>query len=277
MYKKSKYSLSPKGKTYFNYCIYGVFVIYVLYLAFNSNTSYIRAFYLLFASIISTFVFLHEYLNILYKKAIEKLTIECDPIVGLEISSKIERLDIFKSYKKSLLVFKLLAYSDLNRYEDILELLNKATIKPFSSSYDLLLIYYYSLFLSYISLDDRKNVKEYYKKCIELQNKGSGKNKIAPILSWNEIKAIYYIYQQDYILAKKYLRKVNISQLNNREKYLHLMNLSLLEVYDNNFNGAKIYLEEIIIGANKMQIKEKAKLIFKIQPKRLEDINERLV
>jgi tetratricopeptide (TPR) repeat protein len=277
MGKKGWYSLSKKNKQYLDYLVYILFVIYMIYLISTSTDIRLKLVYLLFSLIMICFVFLHEYLDKLYKKAINELTVSCNPVNGLETLSKLEKYDLLKSYRKSILVYKLLAFSDLNKYNEIIELLEKVTIKPFKASYDLLLIYYYSLFLSYISLDDSKKVKEYYNKCMDLKDRKDVRKKIAPILSWNEISGIYNLYQKDYVLAKKYFKKVNVTLLNNREKYLHFFNLSLLKIYDNDFISAKIYLDDIKNNTTSMYITYKSEVIFKIKPKRSEDIYNGIV
>ncbi len=277
MAKKSWYSLNSKNKKYFDYLFYILFVIYIIYLIVVSTNIKLKFIYLLFALILICFVFLHEYLDKLYKKAINELTVSCDPISGLETLSKLERYDLLKSYRKSISVYKLLAFSDLNKYNEIIELLEKVTIKPFKSSYDLLLIYYYSLFLSYINLDDSKNVKKYYNKCMEFKDRKDVREKIAPILSWNEISGIYNLYKKDYVLAKKNFKKVNVTLLNNREKYLHFFNLSLLKIYDNDLINAKIYLDDIKNNTISMYITYKSDVILKIKPKRSEDIYNGIV
>lgn len=277
MGKKGWYSLSKKNKRYLDYLVYILFVIYMIYLISTSTDIKLKLVYLLFSFIMISFVFLHEYLDKLYKKSINELTVSCNPVSGLETLSKLEKYDLLKSYRKSILVYKLLAFSDLNKYNEIIELLEKVTIKPFKASYDLLLIYYYSLFLSYISLDDSKKVKEYYNKCMDLKDRKDVRKKIAPILSWNEISGIYNLYQKNYVLAKKYLKKVNVTLLNNREKYLHFFNLSLLKIYDNDFISAKIYLDDIKNNTTSMYITYKSEVIFKIKPKRSEDIYNGIV
>ena len=277
MTRKGWYSLSNKNKKYLDYLFYILFVVYMIYLIVTSNNTKLKFVYILLLLVMLIFALLHEYLGKLYRKAINELTVNCDPINGLETLSKLERYDLLKSYKKSILVYKLLAFSDLNRYNEIIELLEKVKIKPFKASYDLLLIYYYSLFLSYISLDDSRKVKEYYNKCMDLKDRKDVRKKIAPILSWNEISSIYNLYQKNYVLARKYLKKVNVTLLNNREKYLHFFNLSLLKIYDNDFISAKIYLDDIKNNTTSMYITYKSEVILKIKPKRSEDIYNGIV
>lgn len=244
--------LKPSTKNIINYVLYGIFFFYIGNLMLSSKSTASLIIYSLFILIFGGFVFLNEYLINLYKKSISILTSDCDPKLALQYIEKLNKLDIFKVYKKSYNIFNLLALRDLGKYIELECTLNKMDINKIMKSPDLLLIYYYSYFICFVAKDDRDNVKYYYDKLILLKEHGVKNKKANPLISWDELHGMYYYYIKDYKNCNKSFKKVNINHMNNRESIHFFTNMLKLEKSQNNKDNYKYYLNKLNNISNKM-------------------------
>lgn len=252
MFTSKLFSLKSKTKTIINYFLYGAFFLYIIHLMVSSKDIASIIIYFIILIVFGVFSFLNEYLLNVYKTSILILTNDCDPKSALESIEKLNKLDIFKVYKKSSTIFNLLALRDLGKYDDLESALNNISLKDLNKSPDLLLIYYYSHFISCIEKNDYNNVKYYYKKLINLNKHGIKNKKANPLISWDELDGTYNLYINDYKACRKSYKKVHINQMNNREKVHFLINMAKLELSQKNMDNYNYYLNKLNNISNKM-------------------------
>lgn len=255
---KKLVSTMKKHKSILDYSIYALFFSYMVYLI-TKESNFLGTFsYVFILVLFGSLAFLNEYLKKLYEMSILLLSNNCQPIKALEIVERIERLDIFKAYKKPLIIFKLLVLRDLGNNENLLNYIKSLDMTKYKNSKDIILTYNYSLFITYINMGSDNEVNIYYKNLISMKKS----NEYTPLFSWNEIIGMYHFYNKNYSESKKYYNKVSTSTMNNRERVYFLFNLSKLYLAMKNYDDAARYLKELAMNGNNISISSDAKKLL---------------
>lgn len=250
MFIKKFYSKIKRYKSLINYCFYSIFLFYMVYLISKESTFTGTIPYLLVLLLFGSLATLNEYLKNLYAKSILLLTDQCDPLKALVLIEQIERFDILKAYKNTIIIFKLLALRDLGQYSQLLTYINTLDINKLKLSKDHLLTYNYTLFMTYINVKDDDKVSFYYKELVSMKKS----NKYPPLFSWNEIIGTYHLYNNNLSECKKYYNKVKTNKMNKRE-YVHFsFNLGNLYFYLKNYNDCRKYLNLVVSKGASLQI-----------------------
>ena len=218
MQMKQSFLLGKKQKDILTIIVYLAFIYFMIGFIIKETQLTVKITYVCILIFFSFIAFYYEYLKKLYEKATLALIEECNPQKGINIIDKLKSKDIFRSFKQSIIIFKLLAYRDLNDYDKMYSILQSLKKKEYSSSYDMLLIYHYSYLLIYNHNKDIENMESTYNKVMELQYKRKGFKKVSPLISWEEATARYYFTKGLYKESKKHMDSVSIDNMNKREK-----------------------------------------------------------
>lgn len=250
MFIKKFYTKIKRYKPLINYCFYSIFLFYMIYLISKESTFIGTIPYLLVLLLFGSLTTLNEYLKNLYAKSILLLTDQCDPNKALSLIEQIERFDILKAYKNTIIIFKLLALRDLGKYHELLNYVNTLDMNKLKLSKDHLLTYNYTLFMISINVKDDDKVSFYYKELVSIKKS----NKYPPLFSWNEIIGTYHLYNNNLNECKKYYNKVKTNRMNKRE-YLHFsFNLGKLYFSLKNYNDCRKYLNLVVSKSSSLQI-----------------------
>lgn len=258
MFIRKLLSKTKKHKNIFNYSIYALFFSYMTYLIVKESNILGTIPYFLVLLIFGSLAFLNEYLKTLYAKSILLLTDHCDPNEGLKLIERIEHLDIFKAYKKPIIIFRLLALRDLGNIDELLSYAKSLDIEKLTFSKDIILTYNYTLFMAYINVKHDDKVSIYYKNLISMKKT----NKYPPIFSWNEIAGTYHFYNSNLSESKKYFNKVKTNKMNQREKLHFFFKLSKLYLALKNYDDSLKYLKEITLSNSNISISYEAQNIL---------------
>lgn len=213
------YTKKEQVQLIINFIFYSIFFYFTTDLIL-SNDSLIGAVLLIFLIIIFLGItLLHEYLNFLYKSAIYYLTKEGNPIQGIKQISRVQKLDLLKSYSGSIYMFYNLAYLDMNEPLEALALIDQTDVSAMNK--DATLIKYYTNFRANLLLDNRTKTKQAYKKLVEIKDLKIKGKKFSPLFAWNDIHAEFEIMMNNSKKAIAQLSKSPVENMNNREKAHH--------------------------------------------------------
>jgi len=205
----------------------------------------------------SSALILKECLNFLFQKAIYQLTVECDPLSGLETMNKIKKWDLLRGYTVSYVAYSSLVYIDTENAQAILDLFspdNKST----KTGKDMILIKSYSLFKAYVILNNKTQMKKAFAELIRLKTFSTKGKGLSPLYAWFDIEAEYALLTNDVKEAASILSKANTSALNLRERAHHFYLCGMVEMEKGNQNEAKTIFTDVVSIANKMTIKDNA-------------------
>lgn len=250
MFNIRKHAFSEKWRNIISAIIYILFVIYSAYLIIHSEELSTKLFYACLTIILISVTALSEYLRLLYRKTIKTLVMDCDPYEAMELKQKLLKYDIFKAYKKTMIIFDLMVYTDLNQYDKCIELLDNNE-KFFKQSLDNLLIRNYNYFKGYIGIDNKTKAKKYYQDTIKLKGAKIKGSKLSPLYSWDEIDAVYYFCIKDIKKSKAAFANTNTQMMNNRELSHFYYDYAQLNLLDNDLNAACDHLTQVIEISNK--------------------------
>lgn len=251
--KLGKYILFKKISLWL---IYMIFASYIIYLAFTTPQLIAKAFFLITGIFVLATVFYYDYLKSLYSKMIAALTMETDIPKAHDLKRQLQKKDIFKGFKHSLILFDSLLLIDEGAYEACILHMEKHE-KFFRSSLDNLFIYYHNHLHCYYLLGKNKDAKSVIKKIVAFKEIKS--NQYSPLFSWEEINGIAYFLDGRNKKSIQSFNEVPINQLNAREKtYLNFM---FAESYRQLRDFSKVgeYMSEMRKYSNTLSISRREK------------------
>lgn len=196
--------------------IYIVFILYSGYLIIQNDDPAGKVFYIILVLVVLGISLWAEYLRHLYQKAITILNLDCDPKKAKAAFDDLLHKDFFKAYKKTVLIFDTLYYTDLGDGEACLDTIQKDD-KFFRSSLDNLLVRNYTRFYAYFMLNNRTQTKAAYPEVMKLKDKKIKGSKTSPLYNWEFVEAIYQFACKDYKKSLAAFANVNPKYMNNRE------------------------------------------------------------
>lgn len=215
------YSNKEKLRFFITLFIYIVFSIYTIGFIIKEPNFYVK---LMFLSILIIFLSISlwaEYLKYLYQSSIYHLNISLDLDRAVKIFEKLNKLDFFRSYKKTFLIFKVLYNMCLENYEQCLSIIEQND-NFFRSSLDNLLIQKYTYFFCSYKTNQFDNIEKYYQNIQELKNLKIKKSKVSPLYNWEFIDAIYFKFKNNLQKSKVCFENTNTTNMNNRELLTYL-------------------------------------------------------
>ena len=250
MFNIRKHAFSEKWRNIISAVIYIIFIIYSVNLIIQTEQLSSKLFYAALVLILISVVALSEYLRLLYRQALKTLFMDCAPDAAQQLEAKLLKYDIFKAYKKTMLIFDLMVNADLNQYQQNIDLLDQNE-KFFKQSLDNLLIRNYNYFKAYIGIDNKTKAKKYYQDTIKMKGAKLQGSKVSPLYSWEEIDAVYYLCIKDIKKSKNAFANTNIQMMNNRELSHYYYDYAQLNLLDDNCADAIKHLQQVIEISNK--------------------------
>ncbi len=233
--------------------LYGLFIYYSSTLIMNAKDMSVKLLYS-FVTILFTLIGISsEYLKYLYRKALVKLNMECDPDSAIEIFDKLQKFDYFKAYKKTRTVFDIqVALATLNAAQCI-KIIEDEDIY-LRSSLELLVIRAYSMLRANSILDNHNQVKHWYNEYMKCQ---SGKKKVY-LYSTEEVDGLYHFTTNDRKKACTSFAKVNTKNMNPKEIAMFSYNYACASMSIDS-NVSKQYFNQVVQLGNKLPIVELSK------------------
>lgn len=259
---KKNLTFSKKQKDIVNIVIYVVFIGMMIKWIIDADQMAVKITYTCILLIFGFVVIYYEYLKKLNERAVLTLIEKCDPYQGMHLIHKLERLDIFKSFKQAILIYKLLALRDQGNYDETLKILKDIGKKQFSSSYDLLLIYHHSLFQAYCAMNNSEQAEISYQEVMALRHKKKGLKKINPLIAWDEVSSMYYYTIGRYKESHKYLKQVSTDHMNKREQIHYHMLAGHIALAKKQIKDARKSFKEVLVRDNQMAVGKEAKNIL---------------
>lgn len=243
MLKKSLWIGFNQVRKSYRWIVYIIFTIYIFYLAITTSALGAKIFFLFTGIFILSFSLYYEYLKNIQQKMIYSLTMDTNIVLAKEYREKLIIKDIFSGFKQSLILFDSLLLLDEGKYEKCLVHMEKND-SFFQSTVDYLYIFYHNKLICYYFLNNKKEGLQQIKKLSEIQ--ALNQKKYSPLFSWQEIEAIGYFFEGRNQKSIQTFLKVEINQLNAREKtYLYFMiaqgykNLNNINKYGEYLNLAR--------------------------------------
>lgn len=250
MFNIRKHAFSEKWRNIITGIIYIIFILYSINLIIHTEAISSKLFYAVLTIILISVVALSEYLRQLYRKAIKTLVMDCDPKQAKEIEAKLLKYDLFKAYKKTMIIFDLMIYADSNEYQKCIDLLDQNE-SFFKQSLDNLLIRNYNYFKAYVGIDNKTKAKKYYQDTIKMKGAKIKGSKVSPLYSWDEIDAVYYLCIKDIKKSKAAFANTNTQMMNHRELCHFYYDYAQLNLLDHNLNDARKHLNQVLEISNK--------------------------
>lgn len=222
-----KLSYTNNTRRVISFIFYAIFTIFALSQIIKTDIFMYRVMYLVLLVVVLGMALFSEYLKLLYEKAIKTLAFDLDPKQALENYNHLTKLDKFKAYKNSKLIFDTLYYIDEMEYAKCLEHL-KDNYKFFHASLDQLLIYHFTNFYCSFMVDDLDTAKAEYQKLLRMKNAKSKGNKVSPLYNWEFLDALYQFARKEYKQAYNSFKTVNTVNMNPREKVQYHMQFARL-------------------------------------------------
>ena len=205
------------------YYIWGVIVIFSLYLISiisKAPTINSKLFFLIIGSFIVSGTIYYEYLKKVYQKMIVAQTQLLNPTLVKQYQAQLQRLDFFKGFNGSLILFDTLCFIDQGQYQACLDHLFKHE-KFFKGKVDYLFIFYYHQLLCYYFLDQPKNALAMVIKLNQF--KLIKPKKVAPLFSFEQIDGIGYLLNNRTQKGLTTLENIDLQLFNSRERKLHYL------------------------------------------------------
>lgn len=203
-------------------------IVFLIFIAISIST-YQQQTSLLMKVIVATIAVVALVVSVFYeylKYKYTKLQLSLIESTSLEDTKRkrdeLERIDMLKGMKGSLILFDVLFSLDNCNPEETLLILNNNE-KLFKVNLDYVLIKRFSTFKAYTLLGNRTQSKKAYAELIKLKKTNIKKsNKLHLLYNWDQIEALNLAFNlQDYTKANKLYHSIDSSKMNPREK-LHL-------------------------------------------------------
>lgn len=236
---KSQYKISYYLRIVLTIAAYIIFYYYIINSCIHAESKSQLYFNIIIGVIFGGFAILAEYLRMSYDAATKNLIIDGKPDKALEKIARVEKADIFKTYKTSCQMMRMLALVDLRRFPELLSYIDSIETKE----YDVELIRRYTQMLAYGEQDQRGKSNEAFKKLVSVRDYRNDKGKRfkgAYFLNWEVVNGQHKNYEGDYDGAMRYLNDIDEKNMNLRELVQYLLaklkaakKLGNQEVYDN--------------------------------------------
>ena len=236
---KSQYKISYYLRIVITIIAYVIFYYYIINSCLHAESKSQLYFNIIIGVIFGGLAILAEYLRMNYDAATKNLVIDCKPDKALEKIERVEKVDIFRTYKTSCQMMRMLALVDLRRFPELLSYVDSIETKE----YDVELIRKYSQMLAYGEQGQRGKSNEAFKKLVQVREYRTNKGKRfkgAYFLNWEVVNGQHKNYEGDYEGAMRYLNDIDEKNMNLRElvqyllaKLLAAKKLGRQEIYDN--------------------------------------------
>ena len=255
---KSKYQISYYMRILIAIIVYVVFFGYIIYSIINAKDTGSVIFNILMGLIFGGLGGLYEYLRLSYDAATKNLIFDVKPDKTLEKLNTIEKMDIFKTFKTSTQMMKVLAYTDLRQFDEVINYV-KSIEQQGNDNYDVAITSQYGMMMAYGETGSKGKSNEAFKKLVSIRDQKDSKGRMhkgALFFNWEVVNGQHKNYDGDYQGAFHYLKDVDESKMNKRELMQYLLaklvaakNIKIKDVCDN----CKERLEKIVVNNKNMK------------------------
>lgn len=235
-----RYQISYYLRILLTVIIYVTFFAYIVYSCIHASNTSAVYFNILIGVVFGSIGTLFEYLRICYDSATKKLIMDGKPEETLKLLNRVEKADIFKTFKTSCQMMKMLAMIDLRRFDEVLEYI-KELEKEEIKEYDVLITAKYCEMMAHGELNNKGKSNEAFKQLINTRDLRTNKGrryKGAFYFNWEVVNGQHKNYEKEYDGALRYLNDINESNMNKRELMHYLLAKT---VAAKNTNNKQIY------------------------------------
>lgn len=249
---KSKYQFSYYTRIVVTLIVYAIFFAFVIYNIFKSSDNGAKLFNVLIL-ILGLLATLYEFLRINYDAATKRLVNDDKAQECLKLIERVEKFDLFKTFKTSCQMMRILALIDLRKHDELIDYTNDLN-KQDITDYDVNLVNAYGQMIAYGEKDQRGKSNEAFKKLISIRdttNKKGRRYKGSYYFNWEVVNGQHKNYDGDYQGAYNYLKNVSENNMNRREviSYLSAKLLAAKKINDlDTYNEIKSRLDKLIIN-----------------------------
>lgn len=184
--------------------------------------------------VVLAFNIFYDYLKYLLNDIMKSIIFSENSDEIIKKIDHLEKVDIFKGLKSSLIIPKLLLSMDMNDPNSTLEILNKEQ-KFFTSKPDYLLISKYSKFKANTLMDNKRHYTKSYEDLLKLRESNFKSSKMNLLFNWFQIDGLYKLQLKNYSQSAQLYDKVETKNLNPREQVHYYYELA------QNYKGMKNY------------------------------------
>ena len=242
MFTFRKLILGEKMRLFMMFVLFVVFVIYSFQFVMDQESTTNIVLSLIFLVFVSFFFLISEVLRFIYQKATKNLIMLCNPKRAEYYIKMLQKFDIIKGYKTSILVFYTLMYLDLGDYEA----LEKHIDTPVFQSPSLKLIHDYNKFYLALHKNDFEQATQYFRQITDAYAKKDKKKRKAlkTVYSYQMIAADYYLAKKNFTKAEMNLKGIDENFLNFRERTYYYIAYAKFYHEKGNVQKEQSYLEQ---------------------------------
>lgn len=218
---KSKYQLSYYMRILVTLVIYAIFYYYIIYSCIHAPSTQAVIAYVIIG-ILGSVGALFEYIRMSYDKATKCLIVDGKPEETIKLLDRVDKLDFLKSFKTSTQMMRMLAMTDLRKFDELLQYTKNLETKD----YDVEIVKKYSEMLAHGELGNKGKSNEAFKQLIQVRDLRTNKGKRykgAYYFNWEVVNGQHKIYDKEYDSAYRYLNDVNEANMNLREVMHYLI------------------------------------------------------
>ena len=222
---RKRYQLSFYMRIVLTVIVYIIFFGYIIYSCINATTSSSLVFNILIGVFIGLIGLQFEGLRICYDFATKKLIVDDKADDCVKILDFINKFDIFKIFKTSTQMMRILAYVDLRKFDELKSFISELQ-KEDIKEYDLLITTHYGNMIAYGETGATGKSNEAFKKLTstrDIHTKKGARYKGAYYFNWEVINGQHKNYDGDYEGAYHYLKDINEDNMNKREAVQYLL------------------------------------------------------
>lgn len=216
------YTLKHKLSTILTMLFYIIFLLMVIYAAFNSKGDYRSILFVIIGIVALIFGTLNEYIKYLYNESLWYLNFKIDTKKACETYDKLTKYDIFGMYKKNRGLFDTMVAIEEKDGKRALKVIED-NIKKYNSNVELLLIRCYYEMRANLLLGRDKRVNEIYNDVRNIEKM----KKRPKIFQYDELDGLAELARKNKGLAYDHFVKVNMKNMNPKEMKFVLENLIL--------------------------------------------------
>ena len=219
---KSQYKISYYLRIVITIAAYIIFYYYIINSCLHAQSKSQLYFNIIIGVIFGGFAILAEYLRMNYDAATKDLIIDGKPDKALAKIDRVEKVDIFKTYKTSCQMMRMLSLIDMRKFAELLNYTDGIE----TNEYDVELIRNYARMLAYGEQGQRGKSNDSFKKLVQVRDYRDNKGKRfkgAYFLNWEVVNGQHKNYEGDYEGALRYLSDIDEKNMNLRELIQYLL------------------------------------------------------
>ena len=222
---KTKYQFSYYLRIVLTIVIYAIFYYYIIYSCIHAQNKGTIIFNIIMGVMFGSVGTLFEYLRIVYDAATKRLIVDSKPEETLRLLNKVEKADLFKTFKTSCQMMRMLALIDLRRFDEVLDYV-KQLEKDSISEYDVQIVAKYAEMMAHGEMGNKGKSNEAFKQLINLRDLRTDKGKRykgAFYFNWEVVNGQHKNYEKEYDGALRYLKDIDETNMNMRELMHYLL------------------------------------------------------